>query len=97
MEISTPVEFLGIGNVICKNGYSGGIVGLIVSGTTSYTKVSNCFFYKKSEKTESAYGIAARLVFSGWAFTGATFENVFYPSGMKEYPDPEGEIDWFTV
>lgn len=86
-----------IGNVICKNGYSGGIVGLIVSGTTSYTKVSNCFFYKKSEKTESAYGIAARLVFSGWAFTGATFENVFYPSGMKEYPDPEGEIDWFTV
>ena len=86
-----------IGNVICKNGYSGGIVGLIVSGTTSYTKVSNCFFYQQSEKTESAYGIAARLVFSGWAFTGATFENVFYPSGMKGYPAPEGEIDWFTV
>lgn len=91
------LDSYNIGDVICENGYSGGIVGLIVSGTTSYTKVSNCFFYQQPEKTESAYGIAARLVFSGWAFTGATFENVFYPSGMKGYPDPEGEIDWFTV
>lgn len=91
------LDSYNIGDVICENGYSGGIVGLIVSGTTSYTKVSNCFFYQQPEKTKSAYGIAARLAFSGWAFTGATFENVFYPSGIKGYPDPEGEIDWFTV
>lgn len=91
------IDDYNVGNVVCRDGYSGGIVGCIISGTCSSTKIANCFFYQPNTDIDTKYGVAARLAFAGWAFDGATFENIYYPDGMKEYPDPDGDIDWFTV
>lgn len=76
-------------------GTTGGIVGYTVSGSMSLVNVRNC--YVAPSEQMSSYGVAARLRFGGWAFGGATLQNVYYPEGRTAYGQKSGEETWFTV